>query len=150
MNEEDQKIAKNAPKKQLQVKQKCVPFLKMEKQEQEELMLKWLFPKIENFGNSIDYQLVESLEVNGLPDCFADKSIDVKLIKDYFDTKTFNKLKKLVVTKKKDAIFHCVICEDLVFETDDAIICEICYFWYHYSCINLKSVPRGSWFCNRH
>lgn len=138
--------------------EKGIVFSKMSLDGKRKLLLKWLMPH-ENVNQFlgplkiIPSEFVLTLTPNSLPDSFADKLVDLALIKNYFANDEDYQSVIDVLQKKKDAnFFSCGICQKQVGEEDKAVCCDACLIWSHMTCIAKNNAPKVSqdyWFCKK-
>jgi hypothetical protein len=76
-----------------------------------------------------------------------DKNVNICLVRQYFTHDAWIIVEKVVQRKRELDVWLCVSCQDTL-EGKQAIICELCLQWYHFSCVGVATEPKKkNWFC---
>ena len=101
---------------------------------------------------SNNYLLKESdIIVDGetVKDSIIDENIDIDNVRCYFNSKAFQKLKKIIASKKQKKQSTCSSCGKRILDKKEpSSRCSRCLIWSHDSCIKVLSNPMEHWYCN--
>lgn len=118
-------------------------------------MLKWLkfteeFIEDLFFGRtSLDIAQID--QITSISDAFQDDDVDIDLLENFLKIDAFKKLKALVQSKKMMDEYACGQCKDVVIT--NAVECDSCLIWYHYSCVGIdgaqeiSQLQNNNWYC---
>ena len=110
-----------------------------------------------------DDKLIEEEHVECRPEkipcSILDENVDICLVRPYFTNdawlivedavKRKKSFEDAVKRKKSFDVWFCATCQASL-EGTQAIICELCLRWYHFSCVGISSQPKKrNWFCRQ-
>lgn len=92
-------------------------------------------------------KLIEEEHVECRPekvsDAVVDENVDVCLVRKYFSDDAWMIVSDVVEHKKLKMLWKCNMCyHDL--HSKPSIICDGCLLWFHFDCVSLTKVPKGS------
>ncbi|XP_074110668.1 uncharacterized protein LOC141534920 isoform X2 [Cotesia typhae] len=102
--------------------------------------------RIIKYKIKISIENLKHLSLKSIPDALASDSIEIKIIKEYFERDAFVYLDELIISKKRSDYWTCKICK-MELSTSDSVECDKCLFWSHFSCVGLVQEPESYWSC---
>ena len=100
-------------------------------------------------------RLIEEHEVEIRPECIPSSCLDENVylpsIQKYFSEDAWLAVTNVVEIVKKNTSWYCGACSKAINdETEDSIHCESCLYWFHFTCVAIKTAPKKKeWFCRQ-
>ena len=117
------------------------------------MILSWLVdPPIISAAMKED-KLIEEEHVECRPEkipcSILDENVDICLVRSYFTNEAWMIVEDVVKRKQSFDIWFCATCQASL-EGRQAIICDLCLQWYHFTCVGIQTQPKKkNWFCRQ-
>ena len=137
-------------KRIIKTSKRAMPFSNISALEKEKIILGYFVDK-----NSVEKAMTgtilkeEEIECipHSLPSAVKDPSVDIDIIKRYFDADGWMALEAAYKTRQ-DLPYYCSPCGEEVEEM--RVICDSCLECYHLHCVNLRMLPKSKyWYCRK-
>ncbi|XP_047125572.2 zinc finger SWIM domain-containing protein 1-like [Hydra vulgaris] len=146
-------------KRQPNLYEKRVPFLKLHPSKRHAMMLGW-FLKPDDVHKALSGVLIESncieKRVNHISSAILDESAGGALLslQGYFTPDGWKVLHELIDTKSRQKVWPCAVCQKstcLGNDIGDSVGCDSCLLWFHKKCVGQKEgnlLKSKYWFCH--
>ncbi|XP_065683853.1 uncharacterized protein LOC136096484 [Hydra vulgaris] len=145
-------------KRQRQLHEGLVPFLKLHPSKRHAMMLGW-FLKPDDVQKALSGILIQSSciekRVNCISSAILDESAQGSLLslQSYFTADGWKVLNEIIDVKCQQRIWLCALCQKSTSVGNDiggSIACDSCLLWFHKKCVGKKEgwfIKSKNWFC---